>query len=44
MVMVCEGPPSTPCCAGLVKGMDGGPSPTMTGLADSANIEAFIYP
>jgi hypothetical protein len=26
------------------KGMDGGPSPTMTGVGGSANVEALIYP
>ncbi|WP_158928332.1 hypothetical protein [Acidisphaera sp. S103] len=43
IVMAGEGPPSTPCCVGLGKGVDGRPTPAMTGLGDSANIEAFVY-
>jgi len=43
VVMAGEGPPSTTCCAGLGKGMDGRPSSAITGLDDTANIEALIY-
>ena len=43
-VMAGEGPPSTPCCMGLGKGVDGGPSPAMTGLGGSAPGEALPPP
>jgi dihydroxyacetone kinase len=38
------GPPSTACSVALRKGVDGGPSPTMTGLSGSAHVEALICP
>jgi hypothetical protein len=44
IVMAGEGPPSKTCSAGPGKGVDGGPSPAMTGSVGTVNVEAPIYP
>jgi hypothetical protein len=42
-VMAGEGPPSTPCSTGLGKGVDGGPSPAMTGRTWLAPQPGWVF-